>query len=113
MTRLALALTALLIVAATLRAADVRVLNDFEADTDLRGWELKEKSATLVDNHVTHGKRSLRAALGEFMVNLSKQDWSGFCPSAAPRSSRYQEPLWKMPASSVRPWNVPWCARRH
>ena len=73
-----LSLALLVSVGSVARAADFRVVNDFETDADLKGWEIQKKTATLSEQHVTHGKRSLRVAIGEYMVNLSKQDWSGF-----------------------------------
>jgi hypothetical protein len=59
-------------------ATEVRVLHDFEEEGELRAWEQKLNSAALSDRHVTHGRRSLRISMGEYLVNWSSQDWSGF-----------------------------------
>ncbi|HYE21544.1 MAG TPA: hypothetical protein VEA69_24070 [Tepidisphaeraceae bacterium] len=60
-------------------AQDVKVLQSYETDADAKAWESKQKSAAPSDQHVTHGKRSLKLAGNEYMVTFRPpKDWSGY-----------------------------------
>jgi hypothetical protein len=72
---------ALLMLFALSAAAEqqVKTLNDFDSDADLRAWEFKHKSATLSDQHVTHGSRSVKIAPNEYVNSFRlPRDWSGY-----------------------------------
>lgn len=62
-----------------LAAQESRTVLDFESAADLRGWEFKQKSAVLSDQHVTHGAKSLKISANEYMVTFRPpRDWSGY-----------------------------------
>lgn len=74
-----------------LRAEDSKVLIDFEEDADIaRQWQLRDQNEyfkaekayfkpALSEQHVTQGKKCLKAAVNEYMFwNNPATDWSGY-----------------------------------
>ena len=59
-------------------AQEVKLLNDFETDDDLKIWETENGSVSLSDQHVTHGKKSLKVEAGKSIKISRPQDWSGY-----------------------------------
>src|SRR5689334_23120335 len=58
-------------------AQEVKLLNDFETDADLKVWDA-EGSVSLSDQHATHGTKSLKVEPGKSIKISKPQDWSGF-----------------------------------
>ncbi|MBA3708859.1 MAG: hypothetical protein H0W83_08590 [Planctomycetes bacterium] len=53
-------------------------LCDFETPADLGMWEVRNKSAALSDQHVTHGAKSLKISASDYMACFRlPKDWSG------------------------------------
>ncbi|MBE7466841.1 MAG: hypothetical protein HS116_25505 [Planctomycetes bacterium] len=73
--RIALVL-ALLCAAAS--AQEVKLIADFEQESDLRGWEFKKASAKLSDKNATGGAHSLQIAPDEYMLSFAAHNWSGY-----------------------------------
>jgi hypothetical protein len=58
---------------------EVKVLESFEDESALAGFEFKQKSATLVDSHVTHGKKCVKVSTDEYIFwSKVPQDISGY-----------------------------------
>src|ERR1700712_379014 len=60
------------------RAQDMKVLFDFEDSHELKSWEFKKNSASLVRLHAAHGNSSLKINSNEYMSTFKAQNWSGF-----------------------------------
>lgn len=77
MTHRALAIIFSLLALPTL-AQETKTLQDFESPADLRTWDFKQKSASLSDQHATHGQHALRISASEYMNSFRlPRDWSG------------------------------------
>ncbi|HYG77472.1 MAG TPA: glycoside hydrolase domain-containing protein [Planctomycetota bacterium] len=69
----------LILITSAAFAQNVKVLQDFETDADLKIWEFKKKSAVLSDKNVTHGKKSLQISANEYMVSFRfEKNWSAY-----------------------------------
>ena len=56
-----------------------KIFQDFETPQELNHWEFKNHSATLSDQHVTHGQKSLRISANEYLLCFSPpKDWSAY-----------------------------------
>ncbi|HEY3319065.1 MAG TPA: glycoside hydrolase domain-containing protein [Planctomycetota bacterium] len=62
-------------------AQDIKLLDDFEQDAEIKAWDFhKESKPALSDQHVTHGQKCLKlAANGGYMSSWRlPKDWSGY-----------------------------------
>jgi len=58
---------------------ETKILQDFETNEDLNVFEIKNKTAVLSDQHVTHGQHGIRIAANEYLNTFRlPRDWSGF-----------------------------------
>src|SRR5258708_37190596 len=58
-------------------AQEVKLLNDFETEDDLKLWDA-DGVGTLSDQHATHGKKSMKVENGKSVKISRPQDWSGY-----------------------------------
>ncbi|MHC4247538.1 MAG: hypothetical protein ACYS9X_00275 [Planctomycetota bacterium] len=73
------ALACALLLAELSAAEGVRVIEDFETDAALRLFESKTKSPALSGRHVTSGRRSMRVAVGDYLVTWRLEgNWKGY-----------------------------------
>ncbi|MHC5055219.1 MAG: hypothetical protein ACYTKD_10950, partial [Planctomycetota bacterium] len=73
------ALAGALLLAELSAAGGMRVIEDFETDAALKLFESKTKSPALSGRHVTSGRRSMRVAIGDYLVTWRLEgNWKGY-----------------------------------
>jgi len=60
-------------------AQQTKTLVDFESPADLKLFDFKQKSASVSNEHATHGQHALRISASEYLNSFRlPRDWSGF-----------------------------------
>jgi hypothetical protein len=78
MNKMSFAVILPLLAFATCHAAqETKPLCDFENDDDMKVFVFR-KPAELTEQHATHGAKSVKIVVGEYMVSQRLKDWSGF-----------------------------------